>query len=69
MAPAGTPRDVVDQLSKAIAAGLTSGEAKERLSSLGAVPIGGSPADTAALVKSELARWSKIVKAANVKVD
>ncbi len=68
-APAGTPPDVVDTLSRAIARGLNSPDAKERLSSLGAIPIGGSPAELAALVQSELARWSKIVKAANVKVD
>jgi tripartite-type tricarboxylate transporter receptor subunit TctC len=68
-APAGTSPEVVDTLSKAIARGLGSAEAKERLSSLGAIPIGGTPAELAALVKSELARWSAIVKSANVKID
>ena len=58
-----------DSLSKAIDRGLGSAEAKERLSSLGAIPIGGTPAELAALVKSELARWSAIVKSANVKID
>ncbi|MFO0523416.1 MAG: Bug family tripartite tricarboxylate transporter substrate binding protein [bacterium] len=68
-APAGTSPEIVDTLSKAIARGLGSAEAKERLSSLGAIPIGGSPTELAALVKSELTRWSAIVKAANVKID
>jgi tripartite-type tricarboxylate transporter receptor subunit TctC len=68
-APAGTSPEIVDTLSKAIARGLGSPEARERLSSLGAIPIGGSPAELAALVKSELTRWSAIVKAANVRVD
>jgi tripartite-type tricarboxylate transporter receptor subunit TctC len=68
-APAGTSPEIIDILSKAIARGLGSAEAKERLSSLGAIPIGGSPAELAALVKSELTRWSAIVKASNVKID
>ncbi|MBC7780324.1 MAG: tripartite tricarboxylate transporter substrate binding protein [Proteobacteria bacterium] len=68
-APAGTSPEVVDTLSKAIARGLTAPDARERLSSLGAVPIGGSPSELAALVKAELTRWSAIVKAANVKVE
>lgn len=68
-APAGTSPEIVDILSKAIARGLESPTAKERLSSLGALPIGGSPAELAALLKSELTRWSAIVKAANVKID
>ncbi len=68
-APAGTSPEIVDTLSRAIARGLGSPDAKERLSSLGAIPIGGTPAELAALVKSELARWSAIVKTANVKVD
>jgi tripartite-type tricarboxylate transporter receptor subunit TctC len=68
-APAGTSPEVVDILSKAIARGLESPVAKERLSSLGAIPIGGTPAELAALVKAELARWSAIVKASNVRID
>jgi tripartite-type tricarboxylate transporter receptor subunit TctC len=68
-APAGTSPEIVDTLSRAIARGLGSPDAKERLSSLGAIPIGGTPAELTALVKSELARWSAIVKTANVKVD
>ncbi|MFN7753231.1 MAG: Bug family tripartite tricarboxylate transporter substrate binding protein [Pseudomonadota bacterium] len=68
-APAGTPADVVDTLSRAVARGITTAEARERFASLGAIPVGGSPEDLASLVKSELARWSKIVKSANVKVD
>ena len=68
-APAGTSPEIVDILSKAIARGLGSAEAKERLSSLGAIPIGGTPTELAALVKSELTRWAGIVKAANVKID
>jgi tripartite-type tricarboxylate transporter receptor subunit TctC len=68
-APAGTSPEVVDILSKAIARGIASPEAKDRLSSLGAIPIGGTPAELAALVKSELTRWSAIVKSANVKID
>jgi tripartite-type tricarboxylate transporter receptor subunit TctC len=68
-APAGTSPEVVDILSKAIARGICSPEARDRLSSLGAIPIGGTPAELAALVKSELTRWSAIVKSADVKIE
>ncbi|MBC7782175.1 MAG: tripartite tricarboxylate transporter substrate binding protein [Proteobacteria bacterium] len=68
-APAGTPRTSVDTLSRAIARGLASGEAKEKLGSLNAVTIGSTPDELTAHMKSELARWSKVIKTAGVKAE
>jgi tripartite-type tricarboxylate transporter receptor subunit TctC len=68
-APAGTPQAVVDRLNGAINAAMTSPQMKERLQSQGADPLSGTPQQLADLVKSELAKYAKIVKAANIKVE
>lgn len=68
-APARTPRNVVDTLSKAIARGLGSGEAREKLASLNAVTIGSTPEELTVHMRSELARWSKVIKTAGVKAE
>ena len=68
-APARTPRNVVDTLSKAIARGLGSGEAREKLASLNAVTVGSTPEELAIHMRSELARWSKVIKTAGVKAE
>jgi tripartite-type tricarboxylate transporter receptor subunit TctC len=68
-APAGTPQAVVDKLNGAINAAMTSPQMKERLQSQGADPLSGTPQQLADLVKSELAKYAKIVKAANIKVE
>lgn len=68
-AAAGTPAATVDILSSAIARGLKSGEAAEKLSSLNAVIVGSTPAQLLEHMKAELARWSKVIKSAGVKVE
>ena len=68
-APARTPRNVVDTLSKAIARGLGSGEAREKLASLNAVTVGSTPEELTVHMRSELARWSKVIKTAGVKAE
>ena len=68
-APARTSRNVVDTLSKAIARGLGSGEAREKLASLNAVTVGSTPEELTVHMRSELARWSKVIKTAGVKAE
>lgn len=68
-APAGTPRSTVDILSKAIARGLGSGEARDKLASLNAVTVGSTPEELTTHMRAELARWSKVIKAAGVKAE
>jgi tripartite-type tricarboxylate transporter receptor subunit TctC len=68
-APAGTPRAVVDTLSKAIARGMGSGEAREKLGALNAVPLGSTPEELNTHMQAELARWSKVIKSAGVKPE
>ena len=68
-APPGTPAPVVERLNGAINAAMTSPQMKERLQSQGADPLSGTPQQLADLVKSELAKFAKIVKAANIRVE
>ena len=69
LAPAGTPRPVVAILHKEMASTLKLPEVKERFSKLGAEPVGNAPEEFDALIKSEIAKWAKVVKEAGLKVD
>jgi tripartite-type tricarboxylate transporter receptor subunit TctC len=69
VAPAGTPRDVVQKLNQAFVAALNSPEARTRFAGLMAEPVPSSPEDFAAFMKSELAKYEKVVKASGAKVD
>ncbi len=68
-APAATPAVMVDRLNSAINAAMTNPQMKDRLLSQGADPLSGTPQQLADLVKSELAKFAKIVKAANIKIE
>ncbi|HET7672699.1 MAG TPA: tripartite tricarboxylate transporter substrate-binding protein, partial [Burkholderiales bacterium] len=61
-APAGTPPEVVARLHAEVAKALRLPEARERLASLGAEPVGSPPAEFGAFVRAEHARWSAIIR-------
>lgn len=67
--PHGMPEDVVSRLSSEIAKGLESPELRERFEKLGAKPVGSSPRELAVHVRSELDRWTKVVKTAKIQVE
>ncbi|WP_418124877.1 Bug family tripartite tricarboxylate transporter substrate binding protein [Variovorax sp. 160MFSha2.1] len=69
IAPAGTPHDVVVKLNQAFVAALNAPETKTRFASLLAEPVGSSPEQFGAFMKSELAKYEKVVKATGAKVD
>jgi tripartite-type tricarboxylate transporter receptor subunit TctC len=62
MAPAGTPRDVIERLNKEINAAVSAPELKKKLEDMGARVSGGSPEQFAAFVNDEIARWARAVK-------
>jgi tripartite-type tricarboxylate transporter receptor subunit TctC len=64
--PAGTPKEIVDKLQKEIAAIVNSADIKAKLLELGVVPEGNTPAEFAAYVKADIAKWAKVIKDANV---
>ena len=69
LAPAGTPQPVIDKLAAAVAEALRAPEVRERLAQDGAEPVGSSPAEFGALVKSELVKWADIARAANIQAE
>ena len=69
IAPAGTPKPIIDKLNKAANEALKDPQLRELMLSQGNEIGGGSPADFAALIKSEAAKWSAVVKAGNIKPE
>jgi tripartite-type tricarboxylate transporter receptor subunit TctC len=69
LAPAGTPKPVVDRLHGEIARITALPDIKERLAALGADPVLNSPAEFADWMKSESAKWAGVVKKANLKLQ
>ena len=69
VAPAGTPRDVVNKLNQAFVAALNSPEARTRFAGLMAEPVPGTPEQFGSFMAAELAKYEKPVKASGAKVD
>lgn len=69
LAPAGTPKDVVEKLQREIAKSLSAQSVKEKLVSQGADPVGDTPEQFAEHIQSETKKWAGIVKASGAKVD
>jgi len=69
VAPAGTPHDVVAKLNQAFVAALNAPETKTRFAGLLAEPVSNTPEQFGAFMKSELAKYEKVVKATGAKVD
>jgi tripartite-type tricarboxylate transporter receptor subunit TctC len=63
------PAAVVNDLNRAIRRALENPEVKARLSATGTDPQGSSPEELAALVQSDLAKWTRIIKAFNIKPE
>jgi len=68
-APRNTPADVIQTLNAAINAGLADAKLKARLADLGATPLAGSSGAFGKLIASETEKWSKIIRAANIRLE
>jgi tripartite-type tricarboxylate transporter receptor subunit TctC len=69
VAPAKTPREIVVRLSQEMLKALADPEVKERLASLGADIVASTPEQTAAIFKADLAKYSKVAAAANIRAE
>ena len=69
LAPAGTPREIIQRLNAEVARGLRAPDARERLYSIGAEPMADTPEAFAAYIQSEMVKWAKVVKAAGIRVE
>jgi tripartite-type tricarboxylate transporter receptor subunit TctC len=69
VAPAGTPRVIVERLNKELQAALAADDLRARLASEGAVPLPGTPEDYAAEIDREEAKWGALVRQLNLKIE
>ncbi len=64
-APAGTPKAIIDKLNKEMNIILQTQAVKDRYTETGSIAAGGTPEEMAALIKSESAKWKKVIDASN----
>lgn len=69
MAPAGTPKAVVDKLNQAINEALQEPDIRARLSDMGVEPEGGTPEALGARIKADTLKWSKVISEAGIKLE
>ena len=69
MAPAKTPGPIINRLNQEIARHLNTAEIKERFFSAGAEVVASSPEQLAAIIKSDIAKWGKLIKDAGIKTN
>ena len=69
LAPAGTARDIVDKLNGAVVKAIRQPEVAKRLVQEGAEPIGSTPEEFGAHIKSEIARVARLVQEAGIKIE
>ena len=69
VAPAATPREIVDRWRNDIAAMVATPDVKQRLQDLGFAPVANTPEEFGARIKVEIARWGKVVRDANIHAD
>jgi tripartite-type tricarboxylate transporter receptor subunit TctC len=67
IAPAGLPAPLAERLGKAASDAVKTGALNKKLSELGFIPIGSSPAEFKARIDAEITKWSEVVKAGNIK--
>jgi len=69
LAPAKTPGEILARLQKEIAAVLGEPEIRSRYATLGIEPVGNTPAQFAEQIRADLARWEKVVRQANIRIE
>jgi tripartite-type tricarboxylate transporter receptor subunit TctC len=69
LVPAGTPKQITGRLYADIKKALAAAEVRERLITIGFEPIGNSPEEFAAQIRSDIARWGKVIRDAQIKAD
>jgi tripartite-type tricarboxylate transporter receptor subunit TctC len=69
LAPSGTPPDIVQKLNAEVNRSLNEGDAIERLASFGAEPAHTTPHEFGEFIRSEIAKWGKVIKATGLRVE
>jgi tripartite-type tricarboxylate transporter receptor subunit TctC len=69
MVPAGTPKDIVQRLAADIGKALADPQVKQRLYDAGAEAMPTTPEAFAKMLHAEIDKWTKVVRAADIKID
>ena len=69
LAPAGTPKDVVDKLNAEMNKALAAPDVRQRMLDAGIEPAGGTPQQFAAFIQSEMVKWGKVAKTAGIQPE
>jgi tripartite-type tricarboxylate transporter receptor subunit TctC len=69
VAPAGTPKEVIERWRSDIVKMVATPEVRQRLEALGFAPVADTPDEFGARIKSEIAKWGKVVRDANIRAD
>jgi tripartite-type tricarboxylate transporter receptor subunit TctC len=69
MAPAKTPRSIVEKLSAQVAAALREPDVQQRLVSLGIRPIGSDPDDFAEFLRKDRTKWEGVIRTSKIRLD
>jgi tripartite-type tricarboxylate transporter receptor subunit TctC len=69
MAPAGTPREIVNRLSSETTKAINESDIKSRFSQIGIEPVGNSPEQAAKFLADEITKWAKVITTAGVKAE
>ena len=69
LAPAGTPRPIVSKLSEELGRIMRAPDVRDLLRTQGIEPVGSTPEEFARYLRIEIDKWSKIVKAADLRAD
>ncbi|HSF46862.1 MAG TPA: tripartite tricarboxylate transporter substrate binding protein [Burkholderiales bacterium] len=69
LAPAGTPKPIIEKLHNEVVKILKTPDMKSRLDQLGAEPIGNTPEEFTAAMKQEMAKWAKVVADAGIRLE
>jgi tripartite-type tricarboxylate transporter receptor subunit TctC len=69
VAPAGTPKDVVTLLNREMVKAIAQPDNRDKLTALGYDPVGSTPEELGAQIKSDIVTWAKVIRAANIRVQ
>ena len=67
--PAATPRELINKLYGGVAKVLQQAEFRDRIANMGASVVGSTPEQFGAFMKSESAKWGKVIKEANIRAE
>ena len=69
LVPPGTPREIIMLLNRESARIIALPDVKERLTALGMEPVGSTPEECSALIRTEIERWAKVIREAGIRAQ